>query len=101
MKRNLLLLLLVCRLSTLCCAQKDTLPCNVADRDTTELQNLPWFGNNDYLESFLDSIGYPASNTNNRSNTNEGSNEKLISKIFSDGALSAFTYSKLNFCKVN
>lgn len=37
----------------------DTLTCDVPDRDTTELENLPWFGNNQYLENFLDSIGYP------------------------------------------
>lgn len=28
------------------------------DRDTTELETLPWFGNNQYLYNFLDSIGY-------------------------------------------
>jgi hypothetical protein len=36
----------------------DTLICDVPDRDTTEAELLPWFGNNDYLENFLDSIGY-------------------------------------------
>jgi hypothetical protein len=35
------------------------LPCSAPDRDSIELQSLPWFGNNDYLENFLDSIGYP------------------------------------------
>jgi len=38
----------------------DTLPCGTPDRDTTEFENLPWFGNNAYLENFLDSIGYPS-----------------------------------------
>lgn len=37
----------------------DTLSCDAPDRDTTELESLPWFGNNDYLENLLDSIGYP------------------------------------------
>jgi len=36
----------------------DTLDCDAPDRDTTEAELLPWFGNNDYLENFLDSIGY-------------------------------------------
>ncbi len=27
--------------------------------DTTEFQQQPWYSNNDYLENFLDSIGYP------------------------------------------
>lgn len=36
----------------------DTLLCDAPDRDTTEAELLPWFGNNDYLEDFLDSIGY-------------------------------------------
>lgn len=33
------------------------------DRDSATLPNVPWFGNNDYLETFLDSIGYPRPNT--------------------------------------
>jgi hypothetical protein len=27
--------------------------------DTTDFYNLPWFDNNQLLEDFLDSIGYP------------------------------------------
>ncbi|MEJ7821743.1 MAG: hypothetical protein WKF85_05435 [Chitinophagaceae bacterium] len=27
--------------------------------DTTEFVELPWFDNNQFLENFLDSIGYP------------------------------------------
>lgn len=38
----------------------DTLICDVQDRDTTQFEHLPWFGNNAYLETFLDSIGYPS-----------------------------------------
>jgi len=34
--------------------------------DTTEFQNQPWFRNNDYVEIFLDSIGYPAAAQDNR-----------------------------------
>ncbi len=40
----------------------DTLLCDYPDRDTTEFENLPWVGNNQYLENFLDSIGYPRAN---------------------------------------
>lgn len=47
-------------------AQIDTIECDYPDRDTTEAALLPWFGNNDYLENLLDSIGYPAQNTANR-----------------------------------
>jgi hypothetical protein len=36
----------------------DTLTCDVLDRDTVEAELLPWFGNNNYLDNFLDSIGY-------------------------------------------
>ena len=39
-------------------AQNDTLDCNAPEKDTIEAENLPWFRNNDYLENFLDSIGY-------------------------------------------
>ena len=28
------------------------------DRDSTEAETLPWFGNNQYLYNLLDSIGY-------------------------------------------
>ena len=42
----------------------DTLLCGATDRDTTELEALPWFGNNQYLENFLDSIGYPPPSSN-------------------------------------
>ncbi len=40
--------------------QTDTLICDYADRDTIEFEHLPWFGNNAYLDGFLDSIGYGA-----------------------------------------
>jgi len=41
-------------------SQVDTVDCDYPDRDTIEAENLPWFGNNEYLEFFLDSIGYPS-----------------------------------------
>jgi hypothetical protein len=41
-------------------AQNDTLLCD-AKADTNYLKTLPWYGNNIYLENFLDSIGYPSS----------------------------------------
>ncbi len=34
------------------------------DRDSTEAETLPWFGNNQYLNNFLDSIGYNSTATN-------------------------------------
>lgn len=34
--------------------------------DTAEFQQQPWFSNNDYLERFLDSIGYPPAGSGNR-----------------------------------
>lgn len=45
---------------------QDVIDDDAPDRDTTELEALPWFGNNQYLENFLDSIGYPGSGQNNR-----------------------------------
>ena len=44
----------------------DTLQCDYPDRDTIEAEFLPWFGNNDYLENLLDSIGYPPEGTSAR-----------------------------------
>lgn len=38
----------------------DTLICDVPDRDSVEFANLPYFANNAYLQTFLDSIGYPS-----------------------------------------
>lgn len=40
--------------------------CDAPDRDTSTLLSIPWFGNNNYLEAFLDSIGYPNSKSVNR-----------------------------------
>ena len=58
-------------LFVLCALQvnaQDTLigKCWTPEMDTTEFQNQPWFSNNDYLEHFLDSIGYPAAGSGNR-----------------------------------
>ena len=41
---------------------QDTLngKCWTPEMDTTEFRNQPWYSNNDYLENFLDSIGYPS-----------------------------------------
>jgi hypothetical protein len=44
----------------------DTLDCPHPDRDSVEAAGLPWYGNNDYLENLLDSIGYPPSGGNQR-----------------------------------
>ena len=46
-------------------AQTDT-GCYTPDIDTTEFQQLPWFDNNQFLENFLDSIGYPPAGPGNR-----------------------------------
>lgn len=56
----------VCLISMSFAQTPDTLDCDVPDRDITESESLPWFGNNDYLENFLDSIGYPQSSSGNR-----------------------------------
>lgn len=37
----------------------DTIECGTPERDSLEFENLPWYDNNQYLEDFLDSIGYP------------------------------------------
>lgn len=64
MKKITLILLLAFYGLTSKAQSVDTLLCDVPDRDTTEFENLPWFGNNAYLENFLDSIGYPSSTFN-------------------------------------
>ncbi|MEO5944734.1 MAG: hypothetical protein ABIP30_13405 [Ferruginibacter sp.] len=52
MKKILLLILaFICFKQTLQ-AQTDTLICDYPDRDTTQFEQLPWFGNNAYLETF-------------------------------------------------
>jgi len=67
MKKNLTALLVFLCLFQIAESQPiDTLDCDKPDRDTIELESLPWFGNNAYLENFLDSIGYPAANSANR-----------------------------------
>jgi hypothetical protein len=55
--------ILICLLLSLFAKSQtsDTLSCDVPDRDSVEFENLPWVGNNDFLEQFLDSIGYPNS----------------------------------------
>ena len=55
----------------------DTLLCEAPDRDTIEFENLPWFGNNIYLENFLDSIGYPSGEMKNLTADNLNSSGKV------------------------
>lgn len=55
----------------------DTLLCEAPDRDTIEFENLPWFGNNIYLENFLDSIGYPSGEMNNVTGDNLNSSGRV------------------------
>ena len=38
--------------------------CNTPESDTLQDEKLPWFGNNQYLRTFLDSITYYGSGTN-------------------------------------
>lgn len=38
------------------------------DRDPNTLSSIPWFDNNNYLQRFLDSIGYPGPNEQNSAN---------------------------------
>jgi hypothetical protein len=47
-------------------AQTPTESCWTPEIDTIEFRNLPWYDNNNYLEQFLDSIGYPAVGSSNR-----------------------------------
>ena len=50
MKKFFFLLFVI--LGNICSAQT-IITCDKADRDTTEFKNLPWFGNNTYLEIFF------------------------------------------------
>ena len=60
MKKQLILLITLIFFSVLVYGQEDTTnqQCLTTDMDTTEFKNLPWFDNNQFLEDFLDSIGY-------------------------------------------
>lgn len=59
MRKKSILSLLWLLFTTIIYAQNiDDIDCDVPDRDSAEFEELPWVGNNDYLESFLDSIGY-------------------------------------------
>jgi hypothetical protein len=58
--RKIFFTALFCILATSIFSQITYIDDDAPDRDTTELESLPWFGNNQYLENFLDSIGYPS-----------------------------------------
>lgn len=63
------ILIIICSFSfNIGIAQIDTTgnECSTPDIDTTEFKQLPWFDNNQFLENFLDSIGYPAAGLGNR-----------------------------------
>ena len=52
MKKIIIILLILISIGDCTIAQSiDTLQCDAPDRDTTEFENLPWFGNNNYLEN--------------------------------------------------
>lgn len=55
-----LLTVVICLLLHITLFSQDTLssPCWTQDIDTSEYYKLPWIGNNDMLEQFLDSINY-------------------------------------------
>jgi hypothetical protein len=42
-------------------AQDSTQKCGTQDMDTAEFKQLAWFDDNQVLETYLDSIGYPSS----------------------------------------
>ena len=42
-------------------AQNNLISCGTEPIDSTTFYNQPWIGNNQYLENFLDSLGYPLS----------------------------------------
>jgi hypothetical protein len=56
--KRLLITIIMSFLFLISRAQDDEF-CWTPDMDTTEFYNLPWFDNNQLLEDFLDSIGYP------------------------------------------
>jgi hypothetical protein len=67
MKQTLLLLLFITCSMKFYAQDTSTMgKCGTPDMDTTAFKNLPWYDNNDYLEYFLDSIGYPADGNANR-----------------------------------
>ena len=47
-------------------AQTPIEKCLTPEMDTAEFFQQPWYDNNDFLEQFLDSIGYPLEETANR-----------------------------------
>lgn len=58
--RRILLILFFTSLFFIVKAQDSTYRCSTPDLDTSEFAQLPWFDNNQVLEDFLDSIGYPS-----------------------------------------
>ncbi len=58
MKKIFLIVIIFISFTFSLSAQTDTLECDAPGTDTTDAKLLPWYGNNDYLEAFLDSIGY-------------------------------------------
>lgn len=65
MKKYLLAISFIFCMKTIIAQPNTTFqPCGTENIDTTEFQDLPWFDNNPFLEHFLDSIGYPAANSN-------------------------------------
>ena len=66
--KNFILFIICFFFFNICNAQIDTTgnECSTPDIDTTEFKQLPWFDNNQFLENFLDSIGYPAAGLGHR-----------------------------------
>jgi hypothetical protein len=61
------LILILCSLISISQSSDPTIePCSTPDMDTAEFKQLPWFGNNDFLENFLDSIGYSSPGSGSR-----------------------------------
>lgn len=63
MKKILICLILTTLINVCSINAQSTDSCGTDDMDSTEFINQPWFGNNQYLNDFLDSIGYPKPNT--------------------------------------
>ena len=59
MKKSILIIItfILCNIK-LSAQSPDSLKCDPPVEDTTADKLLPWYDNNDYLEDFLDSIGY-------------------------------------------
>ena len=60
--------------------------CDYVDRDTAEFRQLSYFDNNDLLETFLDSMGYPSPNSRISSSSRIWFRVPVAFWVYRDGA---------------